>query len=134
MIGPEGLKVPSQLQDLNLGGKTAADLISADTVITIDGTDVTAKGTAHNITEPWTAFSTADNTGHFFPLQLPAVCKGKSITCKGRVAGDRVIDKVDNDLLLVTRLENLKANVLTVEMDGEVLMTADFTGVTREGD
>lgn len=122
--------MPARSSGLNLGGKTVKDLIGEDFRITVDGPYVTAYGDVKEIRDPWTEFDGSDNTGHFVPLLMPSVCGGKEITCGSRVKGDRTC-RIDPDLLLVVRLENLETGVMTVAMDGESLMTADFTGVTE---
>lgn len=129
MIGSDGVRTPESDQSLNLGDKTTEDLIENDVKLAITGTDITVTGTVKNITEPWKEFSTKENTGHFFPIQFPAYTQGKEVTLKGSKNGDKTIT-VDEDLLLIQRLENLKNNILTCEMGGKVLMKFDFTGVT----
>lgn len=131
MIGPGGLAVPAQSQGLNLGNKKVSDLISTDVKVTIDEEKVTVTGTVHKVTG-WTEFSTDQADGHFFPFLMPEACKKKNITVKGRTAGDRTVEMTD-DLLLVIRLENLKEDKMQIFMDGDLLMDADFTGVTKEG-
>lgn len=133
MIGPGGVKVPDQTQGLNLGTKTVKDLISDNVRISVTGKNVKVSGDVKNINEPWTAFSKDDNTGHFLPLQLPDVCKGQKITIKGRKKGNRTAT-VDDDLLLIQRLENLSGTTMEIDLAGETLMKVDLTGVIPVGE
>ncbi len=134
MIGPDGVKVPDQSQALTgLGTKTVSDLIGENFKLTVADTTVTATGDVKNIKEPWTEYDETDNTGHFAPLILPATLKDQKIILGGRTGGDRTIEKMSDDLLLVVRLENLtEAQELTVKKDGELVMTVDFSGVSKE--
>ena len=132
MIGPDGVKVPDQQAQTGIGTKTVSELIGDNFKLSVSGTTVTATGDVKNIEEPWTEFSKTDNTGHFAIIQLPAMLKGQKITLEGRTKGSRTV-KVDDDLLLVQRLENLtEAQKLTVKKDGELVMVVDFSGVTEQ--
>ena len=109
-----------------------SDLIGENFKLTVDGTTVTATGDVKNIAEAWEEFSKTDNTGHFAIIMLPVILKGQKITLEGRTKGARTV-KVDDDLLLVQRLENLtEAKKLTVKKDGELVMDVDFSGVTEK--
>ena len=109
-----------------------SDLIGENFKLTVDGTTVTATGDVNSIAEAWEEFSKTDNTGHFAIITLPAVLKDQKITLEGRSKGARTVT-VDDDLLLVQRLENLtEAKKLTVKKDGELVMTVDFSGVTEK--
>lgn len=126
------MKTPAQTQDLELGGKTAADIIGADFSLTVDGSVVRAAGEVKNLTEPWTDFDTKNNTGHFIPVQLPAVCQGQKLTCKGRVDGDRTVT-IDEGLLLVLRLENFVNPWADLYIGNEFFMRIDWTDVIPAG-
>lgn len=131
MIGPEGVKVPSQTQALTgLGAKQVSDLIAENMRLSVSGTHVSFTGDAKNISDPWTEYSKTDNTGHFLPMTMPKMCEGKKITIEGRKSGNRSV-KVDADLLLIQRLENLSGDTMTVKLEGETLMTVDVSGVNR---
>lgn len=132
MIGPGGVNIPAQTQDLNLGNKKVSDLIDGDVSISIKGTNVKVSGGVKTITSPWEEFDTKNNTGHFVPMLLPKKCIGQTVTLKGRTE-DRTVT-IGEDRMLVTRLENLTGIVLTVEMNGKTLMTVDFTGVVPVGE
>lgn len=109
-----------------------SDLIGENFKLTVDGTTVTATGDVNNIEEAWEEFSKTDNTGHFAIIKLPAILKGQKVTFEGRTKGARTV-KVDDDLLLVQRLENLtEAKKLTVKKDGEMVMEVDFSGVNEK--
>lgn len=99
----------------------------------VDGDNVTFEGSLKSITDPWTEYDKSNNTGHFVPIQLPAICKGKEVTLKGRTGGDRKV-MVDDDLFLVIRLENLSGTTMTVEMDDAELMKLDFTALIPTGE
>lgn len=96
------------------------------------GKTVKVSGDVKTITTPWPEFDTKNNTGHFVPMQLPAKCVEQDVTLKG-AAKERTV-KVDEDRLLVVRLENLTGTTLTVEMGGKTLMDVDFTGVIPVGE
>lgn len=130
MSGPDGVNVPSQRQDLP-GGKTVANLVDESYTLTPIGTNVIAKGKVKNIKEEWTEFDKTNNTGHFAPIELPADLVGQKITISGRNGGDRSV-KVDADRLLITRLENLKADTMTIKKGEDTVMTVDFSGVEKE--
>lgn len=132
MTGPEGVKVPPETQGLDLGKKTVGDLAD-DLKLSVDGDTVTFTGSLKNITEPWTEYSKTDNTGHFIPLMLPAICKDEDITIKGRVGGDRKVH-IGDDLLLVLRLENLTGTTAAVEMNDVELIKLDFTSLIPTGE
>lgn len=131
MIGPDGVKVPSQNQALTgLGTKKVSDLIAENMQISVSGTNVSFTGDAKNISDPWEEFAKTDNTGHFIPMTLPKVCEGKKITIEGRKSGNRTA-KVDADRLYVQRLENLSGDSMTIKLEGETLMTVDVSGVNK---
>lgn len=132
MIGPEGVKVPDSTQGLNIGDKRVSDLTDG-LEISVDDEVVTFSGSLKNVTKAWTEFDKTNNTGHFVPVKLPAVCRNKEITIKGRVGGDKTV-RVDDDLLLITRLENLTGITSTIEMDGRTLMVLDFTPLVPTGE
>lgn len=132
MIGPDGVQVPDQQAQTGIGTKTVSELIGDNFKLSVSGTTVTATGDVKNIEEPWMEYSSTDNTGHFAIIKLPAELKGQKITLEGRTKGNRTV-KVDDDLLLVQRLENLtEAKKLTVKKDGELVMVVDFSGVTEQ--
>lgn len=111
-------------------GKQVHDLIGDDTRIIWTGTNGKAAGTARKITS-WKEFGTKNNSGHFFPVEFDDQYVGESLTVKGRSDGDREV-KLDADKLLVIRLENLSANTVQIEKDGEPVVSLDFSGVSRE--
>lgn len=132
MIGPDGVKVPDQQAQTGIGTKKVSDLIGENFKLSVAGTTVTATGDVNNIAEAWEEFSKTDNTGHFAVITLPAILKDQKITLEGRAKGSRTV-KVDDSLMLVQRLENLtEAKKLTVKKDGELVMVADFSGVTEK--
>lgn len=116
-----------------MGDLEVSDLIDENVQMVGHGPRVTVTGTIKAISEAWTAFDPRDgyNTGHFFPIQLPADCSNQKITCKNRVDGDRTVT-IDPDLLLIIRLENLEDEKAVLEKDDELLMTIDFSGATLE--
>lgn len=131
MIGPDGVKVPSQNQALTgLGTKKVSDLIAENVSFAVSGSKVTVTGDVKNVQDPWEEFSKTDNTGHFLPMALPKVCEGKKITIEGLKSGKKTV-KVDADLLHVQRLENLSGDIMTVKLEGETLMTVDVSGVNK---
>lgn len=130
-MGPEGVKVPAQTQALLGGGKQVRDLVGENFSLAVDGTTVKATGDVKNIDAEWAEFDSKNNTGHFVPIQLPAKCSGQKISIEGRSAGKRTV-KVDEDLLLVQRLENLSGNSMTVKMADGLLMVVDFSGVNQQ--
>ena len=132
MIGPDGVQVPPESQGLDLGDKKVSDLTDG-LEISVDGDTVTFEGSLKNITEPWTEFDTVNNTGHFIPIQLPDICKNQDVTLKGRTGGDKTVS-IDDDLLLIVRLENLSGTTLTLVMGGEELMVLDFTDLIPTGE
>lgn len=100
---------------------------------TVDGTNVTATGDVNNIETAWTEFdSKSNNTGHFVPIQFPAYLKKQKVKLEGTAKAKTIT--VDDDLLLICRLENLTANTLTVKTSpgGELIMTIDFSGVNKK--
>ena len=132
MIGPAGVSVPDQQAQTGIGTKKVSDLIGENFKLTVAGTTVTATGDVENIAEPWEEFSTADNTGHFAIIKLPAILKDQKVTFEGRAKGARTV-KVDDSLLLVQRIENLtEAKKLTVKKDGQLVMEVDFSGITEK--
>lgn len=72
----------------------------------------------------------AEKTGHFFPIQFDPKYSGKKITIGGRSDGDKDVT-LDEDLLLIIRLENLSANKVTLTPESEPFLTVDFTKVTQ---
>lgn len=124
MSGPDGLKVPPAGQGTGLGTKKFEDLIESDVKLEIKGTNARATGSLKNVTG-WTEFSQTDNSGHFLPIQLPAVCQDRDVTVKGRKAGDRVIHPTAEDMILITRLENLSGTVFSLEIESKTILTVD---------
>ena len=76
-------------------------------------------------------FGETEGNGHFFPVEFNEKYKNKKLTISGRKSGDKQI-QVDDDLLLVQRIENLdeSAKKLTVKDDADTLFTVDFTDAT----
>lgn len=134
MTGSEGIKVPAQSQSLtDLGNKKISELVGENFKYTVDGTNVTATGDVNNIETAWTEFdSKSNNTGHFVPIQFPAYLKKQKVKLEGTAKAKTIT--VDDDLLLICRLENLTANKLTVKTSpgGELIMTIDFSGVNKK--
>lgn len=113
-----------------MGDTTVQDIVGKDFALAVSGTDVKVTGLTKYISEPWTEYDKKDNTGHFAAVTLPADLKGQKITMEGRVKGARTV-KVDDDLLLVQRIENLTAEKkLTIKKDGKLVMTVDYSGMT----
>lgn len=126
------MKVPPQSQTLDtLGNKKISELVGENYKYTVKDTKVTATGDVKNISTPWLEFDhTSNNTGHFVPIQFPAYLKKQKVKCTG-TASERTIT-VDDDLLLILRLENLTSNTLTVKSaTDELIMTVDFSGVNK---
>lgn len=98
----------------------------------IDDT-VAFTGTLNNLTTPWKEFDKKNNTGHFIPIQLPDICRGNAVTVKGLVGGDNTVT-IDDDLLLVVRLENLTGTGATLEMNDAELMKLDFSALIPTGE
>lgn len=117
-----------------MGDKHTRDLISDNVKMSVTGNTVKVSGDVKTITKKWTEFDkSGNNTGHFFPMLLPTECVGQEVTLKGRTGSDRTV-KVDQDRLLIVRLENLSGTTLTIEMGGKTLMEVDFTGVIPTGE
>ena len=130
MTGPEGINVPAQTQAV-LGAIKVSDLIGTDVKLAVSGNSVTVTGTIKNITEPWTEFNKKkDNTGHFFPMEMPKSCIDQKITVEGRADGNKTVT-ITEDRLLIQRLENLSGNVMTITMGEETLMVVDFGKAQR---
>ena len=113
--------------------KNVSDLVNEDFKLAVEGTTVAASGEVKNIQTEWKEFDgrSGYNTGHFVPIQLPAYLKKQKVKLSG-AAKDKTIT-VDDDLLLIVRLENLTKTPkkLTVKTTGdEPIMTLDFTGAT----
>lgn len=86
-------------------------------------------GTVNDVNEPWTAYDkSGNNTGHFFPWQFADRYKNTEITIKGRTDSDRKVT-LDDDGILVLRLENLSENKATIALTDQTVIL-DFTGVT----
>lgn len=132
-MGSDGIKVPAQSQTLtSLGSKKVSELVGENFKFTVDGTTVTATGDVNNITEAWKEFdSKSNNTGHFVPIQFPAFLKKQKVKLEGTSHTKEIT--VDDDLLLVCRLEGLTKNVLTIKTQAdELVMTIDFSGVNKK--
>lgn len=131
-MGSDGIKVPAQSQTLtDLGSKKISELVGENFKYTVDDTNVTASGDVKNISEAWKEFdSKSNNTGHFVPIQFPAYLKKQKVKLEGTSHTKEIT--VDDDLLLICRLEGLTKNVLTVKSaTGELIMTIDFSGVNK---
>ena len=98
----------------------------------MNGSTVKASGEVKNIQTPWKEYDSKNNTGHFVPIEMPTACVNQEITIEGRKDGNRTAT-VDDDRMLVQRIENLSGNKMPVKMDGKTLMTVDFTGVIPTG-
>lgn len=130
-MGAEGVKVPAQTQPLP-GQMQVRDLISDNVRISVSGKNVRVTGNIKRVREEWIDFdASGDNTGHFFPMVMPEVCKGHDITVTGRVKGDRTV-KITDDLLLISRLENLSGDTMAIKMDGDTLMAVDFSKAAKD--
>lgn len=130
ITGADHVKVPDQSQSMGTGTeKQASDLIGEDAAIQWDGLDGTASGEVKNLEDFSELFGDDQKTGHFFPLAIDKQYQGKELTISGRTDGDRKV-KVDSDLLLIVRIENLTPEKkVTVKDDKEaVVFTVDFTG------
>ena len=113
--------VPAQGQSLGELGKTAADLISADTTIDYLG-NVT--GTLRYV-DQWTAFSSdaAEQSGHYFPVHIDGAYQGKEITLKGT----KTKTAMDLDWVILVKDEK---SVFTFECEGKTILTLRFQGAT----
>lgn len=107
-----------------------SDLIGDDISLTWVRHSCKVGGTIKKVSEPWTAFDKSDNTGHFFPWQFADEYKHTDVTIKGRTAGDRKVT-LDDDGILVLRLENLSANTATLVLKDQIVIL-DFTGATQQ--
>ena len=107
-----------------------SELIGEDISLTWIGHTCKVTGTVNEVTNPWTEYAKdGNNTGHFFPWQFADKYKNTEITVKGRSSGDRTAT-LDDDGVLVIRLENLNENKATVTLVDDTL-TLDFAGVTN---
>lgn len=134
MSGPALEKV-SASQDLL--GKKIAELVDGELTFAPQGDGKTVKvtGKAKNITEPWTSFSTTDNTGYFVAFYLPKDFVGHKVTISGG-AHDKTFDSLpEADRLLITRLDGYldKESKQTFTVDSTVKLIVDYTGITKEG-
>lgn len=132
-MGSEGVKVPAQSQTLtDLGSKKISELVGENFKYTVDGTNVKATGDVNNISTAWKEFdSKSNNTGHFVPIQFPAYLKKQKVKLEGTAKTKTIT--VDDDLLLILRLENLTGNALTVKSaTDELIMTIDFSDVNKK--
>ena len=66
-----------------------------------------------------------ESEGHFFPTVFGDEVKNGELTIKGRKDGDRKVT-LDEDRILVIRLENLKENTATIESDEKTVATFNF--------
>lgn len=113
---------------MELGGddKTVNDLIAPGMYVTPDGDVI---GDIKYATGLETLFP-GQTDGHFFPVTFGSEYKGKELTMKGRTDGDRKA-KLDDDLLLIVRLENLKGDTLTIECDKKDIVTFNFATANK---
>lgn len=65
-------------------------------------------------------------------MQLPSICNGREIVCKGRIKGDRPVT-IDPDLLLILRCENFTSTYTDLYMDGVFLLRIDWTDAVPVG-
>lgn len=74
-------------------------------------------------------YSGDESEGHFFPTVFGDEVKNSELTIKGRKDGDRQVT-LDEDRILVIRLENLKENTATIESSGKTVATFNFSTAT----
>ncbi len=77
---------------------------------------------------PWTEFDSANNTGHFFPIELAEKYQGEAITVTGAKT------KTAEDRYWVLRVENSKNNTFEFTAGGEKLFNLDFGGAIPTGE
>lgn len=131
MTGPDDVKVPELSGSTGLG-KDYNDLTD-DLKFVKAGDTIKATGNLKTISK-WEGFdASGNNTGHFLPIKLPEKCSGKEVTCKGRKDGDRKV-KIDPDLMLIVRLENLESTIFTLEMGGETIAKIDVSDLIPVGE
>lgn len=126
MTGADRVKVAAQGQPLTGYGvgssKTVSDLIGASAAIEWNGTNGKVTGEIKNISDPWMDFDTANNTGHFFPIELDAKYEGEKITVIGQK------QKTVADRFWVLRVENAKDQKFTFKKGTDLLFVLDFSG------
>lgn len=110
--------------------KKVSELIGEDVTIKWDGLDGTVSGEVKNVADFSEFFGESEKTGHFFPVAVDKKYKGKDLTASGRTGGDLTIH-IDDDLMLIQRIENLtEAKKLTVKDGEDIVFTLDFTEAT----
>lgn len=128
--GADRVEMPSQETVIGDGStKKISDLVSEDATIQWDGIDGKASGEAKYISDFKEFYGESEATGHFFPVKLADGYKNKDLTVSGGTGEDKPIH-IDEDLLLITRIENLDTSrKVTVKDGGETVFTVDFTDV-----
>lgn len=130
LVGEEGVNA---LKDTDMVGEKKANEICTITVA-VSGTDVTVTGTSKNISEPWTEFGAANNTGHFVVIQVPQWFVGKKVEMETSSGKKFTYKSFDSSRQLVIRLDDYEGEkIATFTINGIVAMTVDFSGVTLEG-
>lgn len=103
--------------------------------MTTDENGVTTfSGDVKNITDPWIEFDPSNSelqTGHYVPIQFPEECAHKKAKLTGLTHTTEV--ELDDDCILIVRLEGVKNLKFTAEIDG-VLYTFDLTGLVPVGE
>lgn len=100
--------------------------------VTKEGTTVKYSGQVKEVTGWTNAFPAEEASGHFLPIRLPADSVGQKLTLTGRKTGDKDIT-VDEDRILIQRLENLSGTELTINKEGQLYMKADVAGMLPYG-
>lgn len=132
MTGSDDIKVPELSGPTGLGGKNFEDLVET-LKFTSEGDTIKATGSLKTVSN-WQEFDSAGkNTGHFLPIKLPDKCSGQNVTCEGRKDGNRTV-KIDEDLLMIVRLENLTGTEFTLKMGEEVIAKVDVTALIPVGE
>ena len=130
MTGADSVSVVSQEQSLNLGEKTAADLIDADVSISWDGTAGSVHGNLKYVTD-WTEFNPGnedEQNGNFFPVKLDDQYAGQNIT----VSRNGGKEKTAVDLMWILRVPNGNT-IFTFKAEGREIFTLNFATATLAG-
>lgn len=109
---------------MNLGGKSASDMIGDDIAVEFDGLTGKVTGKVKHLTD-FKGFGSNDPDGHFFPVTLDDSYKGKDITV---ISATRAKTERDHEWIL--KID--KNKVFTFKADGETILVLDFTGATLE--
>ena len=132
-VGPKVASMPEQTKKLASNSSLkVSDLVTRDTKILFNGADAKAYGKTKYVKEiDGDLYGEGQKSGHFFPISLDHAKLSETIIASGAVNKSLTLDEDD---LLIVRLENMKAGenmIYLKKEDGTLILALDMTDLKQ---